>query len=73
MRVPVSSPRLQCFPSSDVAFATVVARALADTANPTMRSLELRLRGRYPGVRVRRRELSGEPGETWYVYRDGHL
>ena len=26
----------------------------------------------YPAVTVHRRELSGEPLEVWYVYRDGH-
>jgi hypothetical protein len=32
--------------------------------------LEDALRPSFPGVRVRQRELSGEPSLTWYVYRD---
>jgi hypothetical protein len=32
--------------------------------------LEAALRPSYPEVAVRRREISAEPGLTWYVYRD---
>jgi hypothetical protein len=66
-------PQLLCFPSTDIGFATVVARALDASADRSIRGLEERLRARYPGVRIRRRDLSGEATETWYVYRDGHV
>jgi hypothetical protein len=36
----------------------------------TTLQLEAALRPRYPEVAVRRREISAEPGLTWYVYRD---
>ena len=36
----------------------------------TPKQLEDALRHRYPEVRVRQRELSGESTVTWYVYRE---
>jgi hypothetical protein len=38
----------------------------------TAPALEAALRLTYPNARVRRRELSGEAVEIWYVYREGH-
>ena len=62
--------RTICVPSSDWAFARVVDRVLADREISSTRRLEQELRPLYPQARVRRRELDGEPEETWYVYRD---
>lgn len=56
-------------PTSDRAFAQAVHRAIA-MGIESRRQLEDVLRSKYPRVRVRARELSGEPGTTWYVYRD---
>ena len=56
-------------PTSDRAFAQAVRRAIAKGVE-SRRQLEDVLRSRYPRVRVRARELSGEPVTTWYVYRD---
>ena len=56
-------------PTSDRAFAQAVRRAIAKGVE-SRRQLEDVLRSTYPRVRVRVRELSGEPGITWYVYRD---
>jgi hypothetical protein len=63
--------RTICIPSSDAEFAEAVARSLAADDITTPDELEAALRPHYRGVRVRRRELSGEQGATWYVYRDG--
>jgi TorA maturation chaperone TorD len=38
----------------------------------TPAALQTALRAEYPDLVVHRRELSGEPYESWYVYRDGH-
>ena len=62
--------RAICVPSSDWAFARVVDRMLGVAAISSPRGLEQQLKPLYPQARVRRRELSGEPQETWYVYRD---
>jgi hypothetical protein len=62
--------RAICFPSSDVAFANAVQRSLASTSIGHPWQLEAALRSHYPSVRVRVREITGEPGVTWYVYRD---
>jgi hypothetical protein len=62
-------PRLVCIPSSDRGFAALADLRLDDIDDPSR--LEDVLRAVYPKVRVRRRELTGEPVETWYVYRDG--
>ena len=61
-------PRILCDPGDDREFMDTVVR-LTETA-PDDRTLERRLRARYPRAAVHRRELSGEP-PTWYVYRDG--
>jgi hypothetical protein len=62
--------RALCFPTSDRAFADAVQRLLADDGIRFPRQLEDRLRAAYPDVRVRVREITAEPGITWYVYRD---
>lgn len=60
------------FPSSDLTLRDLVARLLdRDAAITAPADLEGRLRSVYPRVRVRRRELSNEPSETWYVYPEG--
>ena len=63
--------RAICLPSSDVAFAAVVERKLADGNPLTTVALETALHPLFPAAAVRARDLSGEPGTTWYVYRDG--
>jgi hypothetical protein len=62
--------RAICFPSSDQAFDRAVRRALASEPIHFTYELETALRHEYPGVSVRPREISGESGVTWYVYRD---
>jgi hypothetical protein len=62
-------PNLVCIPSSDRAFAALVQHRLVGIRDASQ--FEDALRAIYPRVRVRRRELTGEPFETWYVYRDG--
>ena len=62
--------RAICLPSSDPVFQRVVQSVLMSKSITSTRELEDELRGLYPAVRVRRRELSGENGVTWYVYRE---
>ena len=62
--------RTICFPSSDGAFANAVERMMASDRIHTTLQLEAALRPIYPDITVRRREISAEPGLTWYVYRD---
>ena len=66
----IAGLRAICLPSSDVAFANAVHRSLAaeDIGHPW--ELEDVLRSRYPSVQVRVREITGEHGITWYVFRD---
>jgi hypothetical protein len=57
-------------PHDDEAFrdlAETLVAAGADTPN----ALQAALSSRYPDVVVRARDLSGERGVIWYVYRDG--
>lgn len=70
---PALSIRTVSFPSPDVAFASVVARCLADDRVESPEGLEQALRALYPAARVVARVLSGEPITTWYVYRDGRF
>ena len=65
-----NSVRAICVPSSDLVFQRVVHGVLMSKSITSMRELEDELRELYPAVRVRRRELSGENGVTWYVYRE---
>jgi hypothetical protein len=56
-------------PADDQGFADEAERLVVQARSPD--ELERLLRASYPAVIVRRRELSGEPTQTWYVYRDG--
>jgi hypothetical protein len=56
-------------PRNDADFAALVDGLAADADTP--QDLEHRLQDTHPNVVVRPRGLSGEPVETWYVYRDG--
>jgi PAS domain S-box-containing protein len=60
-------------PSSDHAFAAAVDAALSHGDVVVPEDLERRIRPWAPEVVVRSRELSGESGATWYVYRDGRF
>ena len=62
-------PILILNPRDDVEFAALAARLLEPGAVPA--ALESRLREYHPQAVVRRRGLSGEQPEAWYVYRDG--
>jgi hypothetical protein len=62
-------PRLVCLPSSDGEFRRIVEQAVTGEIRAPWQ-LERELRAFYPLARVRSRELSGEQGITWYVYRD---
>ena len=65
-------PNLVCLPSADGGFAAVVQLTLATQPwIDTPRQLEDALRPYFSAVSVHRRELDGEPRQTWYVYRDG--
>ena len=64
-------PLLIVNPRSDVRFARFVAELTADGV-PDLAALQTSLRSAFPDAIVRRRELSSEPNEMWYVYRDGH-
>ncbi|HEX3264123.1 MAG TPA: hypothetical protein VHR16_00520 [Candidatus Limnocylindrales bacterium] len=67
------TPRLAALvlnPTSDEAFRRAVADAVrSGVANPD--ELAASLRDAYPLVVARRREISHEPQEVWYVYREG--
>ena len=63
-------PNLFVNPLSDQEFAQSTADLVTGgTARPE--DLADQLRGEYPDVVARKREISGE-AESWYVYRDGH-
>jgi hypothetical protein len=63
-------PTIVVNPSDDPVFAARIEQGLASTGRqPAL--LESALRSTYPNAVVRRREISGEPLEVWYVYRDG--
>lgn len=64
------APLLIINPRSDGPFAQLVAELTADAATDPA-DLQARLRERYPDAVARRRELSSESTEVWYVYRDG--
>src|SRR3954451_17469306 len=58
-------------PSDDPDFARAVAEILAmGVVEPA--DAQQRLRRLYPHAVVRRRELSEERTDVWYVYREGH-
>jgi hypothetical protein len=56
-------------PTGDLVFRDHARRLAASSRDPLV--LQARLRQHYPLAIVRRRELSGEAVEVWYVYRDG--
>ena len=64
-------PLLIVNPRSDVRFVQLVAELTVDSATDVA-ALQTSLRSEFPDAVVRRRELSSEPNEMWYVYRDGH-
>jgi hypothetical protein len=63
-------PLLIINPRSDVRFVERVTELAAD-AGTDPSALEAGLRVDHPKALVRRRELSSESTEMWYVYRDG--
>jgi hypothetical protein len=63
-------PLLIVNPRSDVRFVQLVAELTADSGKDVA-DLQARLRSEFPEAVVRRRELSSESTEMWYVYRDG--
>jgi hypothetical protein len=63
-------PVLIVNPRSDVRFVQFVAERTADSGADAAH-LEASLRSKFPEAVVRRRELSSESTEMWYVYRDG--
>ncbi len=78
-------PRLQAFPSEDLAFRRLVAEVFANLiadvdARPDLplepEELQVRLRERYPAAVVRERDPLADPGDgllLWYVYRFGSV
>ena len=63
-------PLLILNPRNDPRFAELVAESTAGAATDPA-ELQARLRAEFPDAMVRRRELSSESTEMWYVYRDG--
>jgi len=64
-------PTLVVNPTADEPFASR-ARALVAQGLDTVDSLQTALReAGYPRTVVRARELSSEPAQVWYVYREG--
>jgi hypothetical protein len=64
-------PILVINPRDDGPFVELAERLVGDGV-ADLDDLQERLAVDYPAVTVHRRELSGEPLEVWYVYRDGH-
>lgn len=57
-------------PRSDARFVELVSALMAgEVGEPA--DLQAGLRAEFPDAVVRRRELSSESTEVWYVYRDG--
>jgi hypothetical protein len=65
-----SRPTLIASPRDDEVFQDLAEAMVAAGAN-TPGALQEALRSRYPKAVVRARDLSGERGVIWYVYRDG--
>ena len=57
-------------PADDAQFQAAVEAAMAGTVSGSAALQEI-LRRAYPNAIVRPRELAGERGLVWYVYRDG--
>ncbi len=67
-------PTLAINPADDRTFVAWAMRAVAAWeagSGRTPARLEVALRRHFPAAVVRRRDLAGEVGEMWYVYRDG--
>ncbi len=64
-------PVLIVNPRDDMEFASQVEELLAAGADSTT-ALQDGLREHYPSAVVRKREISGERGVVWYVYREGY-
>jgi len=63
-------PTLIASPRDDEVFQDL-AEAMVAAGATTPSALQEALRSRYPKAVVRARDLSGERGVIWYVYRDG--
>ena len=57
-------------PRSDARFVELVSELMTDAVGEPA-DLQAGLRAEFPEAVVRRRELSSESTEVWYVYRDG--
>lgn len=64
-------PVLAINPPHDQAFVAA-AEALLDEGMRSLTGFQDVLRRRFPDAFVRARDLSGERGAVWYVFRDGH-
>ncbi len=64
-------PTLVLNPPDDGTFRALAEGLVRDGVDQP-EALQDRLRGTYPHVLVRPRELAGEQALIWYVYRDGH-
>jgi len=62
-------PVLVVNPRTDDEFVALARRLAIDSVTPEL--LQQLLRERYPRALVRPRQLAGESGNVWYVYRDG--
>ena len=66
-----STPTLILNPPDDLDFR-VAAESLVGGGVAAPQALEGSLRERWPAAVVRPRDIAGERGDIWYVYRDGH-
>lgn len=64
-------PTLVVNPVTDRTFSAFAEQAIDDGV-VALDAFQTRLRVRYPRTVVHARELAGETGSVWYVYRDGH-
>ncbi len=64
-------PVLAINPQHDHTFVAA-AEALLDDGVCSLTGFQDALRGHFPDAFVRARDLSGELGTVWYVFRDGH-
>jgi PAS domain S-box-containing protein len=71
--VAVQAPIVVTIPSSDVSFQAAVEAALQQLEESTPSSLEASVRRVYPRALVAPREISAEPLQIWYSYRDGRF
>lgn len=64
-------PMIVANPTDDRLFRSLIERYLL-SGGRSPGDLEATLRTRFPSAIVRRRGLTGEQVDVWYVYRDGH-